>query len=321
MPITGVASWLPVIDEFLQHWLDVDAALAPGALTLSGGYDRADLVTDRASVAAAITAVQTRLNTEQTARGDRDVKRAGVQPRFIQFRAGVNAQLPGSRYLPAIPIAPQFKEPAGTWRDRMDDMQSLWTTINVNNPPVAGFTPPLLLAGGYTVLGFTADAAALNTAFTALSSAEQATQLSREQRDAVFAPVYNRLKQYRQAVTATFPAGNPLLDSLPKLTPARGHTPDPVNVSAAWDAALLKARVTHTASTDPELQEYELRACFGTSWKNDEAVAIANNPPGTLEFLTDEGLVASGSKVFYKVYVILTTGNEKGSNTVSVTRP
>lgn len=35
----------------------------------------------------------------------------------------------------------------------------------------------------------------------------------------------------------------------------------------------------------------------------------------------NDGLVALSSKVFYKVYVVLTTGNEKGSRTVSVTRP
>jgi hypothetical protein len=122
-------------------------------------------------------------------------------------------------------------------------------------------------------------------------------------------------------VLATFPANSALVESLPKLTPARGHTPDPVNSSVAWDAALEKARVTHTASDDPDLDHYELRACFGDRWKADEAVVIGNNPPGVLEFLTDDGLVAPGSRVFYKVFVVLVTLNERGSNTVSVTRP
>jgi len=133
--------------------------------------------------------------------------------------------------------------------------------------------------------------------------------------------VYQRLKQYRQAVLATFPSASPLVESLPKITPPRGSTPDPVNASAAWDPALLKARVSHTASADPDLDHYELRACFGTRWRTAEAVVIGNHPPGTLEFLTDDGLVAPGSRVFYKVYVVLTTMNERGSNTVSVTRP
>lgn len=321
MPIESIATWLPTIDEFLQHWTDVNTALSPSSLTLLGGYAKANLANDRASVEAAVTDVQAKDNTTQIARGDRDIKRSALHARFIQFRAAVNGQLPGTRYVPAVPNTPEFKESPGIWRDRLDDMSNLWTTINANLPPVVGFTPPLFLAGGYAIATFNLDSTAMKTAFTSVENAEQAAQLSREQRDIVFAPVYQRLKQYRQAVVAAFPATSPLVASLPKLTPAPGHTPAPVNVSAAWDAGISRARITCTASDDPDLAEYELRACFGSMYKTDEEQVIANNPPGTLEFVTDEGLVASGSRVFYKVYVKLSTGNEKGSKTVSVTRP
>ncbi|MBS1724308.1 MAG: hypothetical protein JSS66_15300 [Armatimonadetes bacterium] len=321
MPISSVGSWLPTIDEFLAHWTDVNAALAPGALTLLGAYNRASLVTDRAAVETAVTDVQNKDNTTQIARGDRDVKRANVKPRFVQFRGAVNGQLPGTRYIPAIPRTPAFTDSPGVWRNALDDMGNLWTTINANSPPITGFTPPLLLAGGYAVLAYTTESTAMKTAFTTLETAEQGSQLSREQRDVVFAPVYQRLKQYRQAVVGAFPANSPLIASLPALTPRPGHTPAAVNVSASWDAGLSKARIVYTASTDPDLAEYELRACFGTSYKTSEEQVIGNNLPGDLEFLTDQGLVASGSKVFYKVYVKLTTGNEKGSKTVNVVRP
>ncbi len=322
MPITSVGSWLPTIDEFLQHWSDVNAALAPSALTLLGGYARATLVTDRAAVETAITDVQTKDNTAQVARGDRDVRRANVKPRFVQFRAAVTGQLPNTKYIPAIPKAPGFTQSPGIWRDALDDMANLWTTINTNNPPVSGFTPPLTLAGGYTILLFTGESGNLKNAFVAVGNAEQGAQMARENRDAVFAPVYQRLKQYRLAVQGIFPAGSALLDSLPSLTPRPGHTPDAVNVSAAWDATALKARIEYTASTDADLAEYELRACFGTSYKTSEEQVIGNNAPGDPRvFLTDQGLVAPGSKVFYKVYVKLTTGNEKGSKTVNVVRP
>ncbi len=321
MPITSVASWLPTIDEFIQHWTDVNAALSPGSLTLLGGYGLPTLTTDRADVATAITDVQTKDNATQVARGDRDVKRASVRPRFPQFRAAINGQLPGSRYLPAIPNTPNFQDSPGKWRDAMDDMQSLWTTINANTPPIVGFTPPLLLAGAYTVATYTLEVAGLKTAFTTLEAADQAGQLARAHRDEVFAPVYQRLKQYRQAVMGTFPADDPLVLSLPRLSPAPGHTPKAVNVSAQWDAGLLKAKIDYTASDDADLEKYELRACFGDKYSTDQEQVIGTNLPGSLEFLTDDGLVATGSTVYYKVYVMLTTGHEKGSKTVSVTRP
>lgn len=321
MPITSVGSWLPTIDEFLQHWADVNAALSPGALVLLGPYGRANLVTDRATVATVVTDVQTKDNTTQAARGDRDIQRAAMKPRFVQFRAAVTGLLPNSRYIPAIPKTPNFTDSPGKWRDAGDDLSSLWTNINTNNPVVTGFLPPLTFGGGYAVATFNTDLANLKTAFTTLANAEQVGQLAREVRDQKFAPVYQRLKQYRQAVTATFPASDALVQSLPKLTPAKGHTPKPVNVSAVWDASVSKARINYTASEDLALDRYELRACFGAKYKTADEQVLASNPPGVLEFLNDDGLVASGSKVLYKVYVIVDTGNEKGSKVVTVVRP
>ncbi len=40
---------------------------------------------------------------------------------------------------------------------------------------------------------------------------------------------------------------------------------------------------------------------------------------GILATATDEGLTVPGSSMAYKLYVVLNTGNEKGSNTVTVT--
>jgi len=42
---------------------------------------------------------------------------------------------------------------------------------------------------------------------------------------------------------------------------------------------------------------------------------------GVRELLTNVGLDTPGAVVSFKVYVITNTGNEKGSNTVVITRP
>ncbi len=39
----------------------------------------------------------------------------------------------------------------------------------------------------------------------------------------------------------------------------------------------------------------------------EEGEVLDNNPPGVLEFVNAVGLVAPGSRAFYKVYVKLTT--------------
>ena len=48
---------------------------------------------------------------------------------------------------------------------------------------------------------------------------------------------------------------------------------------------------------------------------------VASLAAGTTVFSTNQGLVAPGATALFKVYVVLTTANEKGSNTVSVTGP
>ncbi|MEX2244615.1 MAG: hypothetical protein WD273_14765 [Trueperaceae bacterium] len=324
MAITSVGSWLPTIDEFLAHWTAVDADLNAGGgtdLELIGGYVRADLVTDRASVDTGVGDVQTVDNTLQTARGTRDVLRVSMRERFLQFGPAVRGNLPNTRYIPAIPNVPVFQASAGVYRDFIDDMSSLWADINTNTPAIVGFTPPLLLAGGYAHATFLTDGTTMSNAFASVAGAENQATVAREQRDDVFDPVYERLKQYRQVVQGLFPKDHALYESLPRLTPPAGSTPKAVNASVVWDEELSMAVVTYTASDNPNLAEYELRACFGDKYRTDEEQVIASNPPGVLVFQTDEGLVASGSQAFYRVYVKVTTGNEKGSKTVKVVRP
>jgi hypothetical protein len=187
----------------------------------------------------------------------------------------------------------------------------------------AGAPIPLLLVGGYSRATFVTDQTAMLAAFTAIETTRLAAETARLTRDGIWYPMYLRLKQYRLAVQGRFATGAPLLGSLPALAPAAGHTPEAVNVSARWDASEQEAVITFTASADPLLSQYELRACFGATYKTDEEAVIGNLAAGQLPLVmqAEDGLVASGSKVFYRVYVVLTTGNEKGSRTVSVTRP
>ncbi len=224
----------------------------------------------------------------------------------------------GDIIIDPIPL-PRKDGTSAAYLTALDDVAGLWNRINTDAPPPAGFTPPLILSG-YTRANFVTDQTALNAAFVALITLNTNNELTRKQRDLLFAPIKARLLQYRTTVTGRFPAGHPLIASLPAISPRRGHTPDAVSVSGMWDNALLKARITYAASADPGLAHYSIRACFGSKYSTDEEVAIGTNPPGTLEFLTNEGLVASGSTIFVKVYVVLTTGNEKGSRAVKIVR-
>jgi len=314
--------YLQKTDEFLAHWPLVNTSLA-SALILTGNYAVADLTSNRASLLTQINAEVAAENALQAAIQDRDLKRAAIRERIRQFNQAVRGFFPNSTYSKQLPAIPRVNDPGGVYQKLMQEMNDIWTQINAISPVPLGAPIPLVLTGTYNKLAFVADMNALLAAFTTIETNQTLAETARLTRDGIWAPMYERMKQYRLAVQGRFAAGSPLLLSLPTITPPAGHTPAPVNLSALWDAGLSKAVITFTASVDPGLATYELRACFGSSYKTDQEQVLDSLAAGSspLQFVTDEGLVASGSKVFYKVYVVLGTGNEKGSRSVSVTRP
>jgi hypothetical protein len=314
--------YLQTTDEFLAHWPLVNTALG-SALILTGNYAVANLTTDRASLATLINTEVTAENASQAASADRDTKRAAIIERVRQFNSAIRGFFPGTTYSAQLPKVPKSTDPMGVYGKSLQDMADIWAQINAISPVPVGAPIPLILAGGYTRATFLTDQTAILTAFSAVESAQLTAEASRLNRDQLFYAMYQRFKQYRQAVQGRLAKGAPLLDSLPSITPATGHTPDPVNISAMWDTNIGMAAITFTASTDPDLAQYELRACFGSRYKTDEEQVLDSMLAGSpvLRFESTDGLVASGSRVFYKVYVMLGTGNEKGSRSVSVTRP
>lgn len=321
MPITGTGSWLPTIDEFIAHWTAANAVIGPGGFKLSGAYTLAMFQTDRGTLATAMTDVVDKENLRQNAAGDRDVKRAGIRPRMLQFGPTVRGLLHNSSYLPAIPRVPAFRDAAGKWRTAMNDVANLWALINTNNPVVPGFTPPLLLSGAYAQAGFVTEQTALDLAFTAVATTDQNLEIARETRNGAFAPMYQRMKQYRLSVAAALPVGHALASTIPALTPPAGATPPPVSLAGSWNAGTSMGDLVWSASTHPDLDYYSVRYHPGPVYKASEEQTVDAVPAGTTSFSTDFGLPASGSTAWFKVYVVLTTNNEKGSNAVKIIRP
>ena len=60
----------------------------------------------------------------------------------------------------------------------------------------------------------------------------------------------------------------------------------------------------------------------GATYSSDDEVAVATiDKDATRELLTDHFLTDPGQTASFKVYVVLTTDNEAGSNAVAVSRP
>lgn len=107
----------------------------------------------------------------------------------------------------------------------------------------------------------------------------------------------------------------------PAIRPAPGSTPVAVQLSGLWSGSLQKAHLEWTASDNPDLDHYSVRSCDPPRYRAQDEATVENVAAGTLELDTDLGLLAPGSAKIFKVYVVTTEDNEKGSNSVKVTHP
>ena len=322
MPLNGFGSYVPTLDEFIAHWTDVNAAraaLSLPPLTLKGGYTLEDLIADRNALQAAIIATESLDNARELAIDRRDSQKELLRDRLSQFRSALELHLKQTEFLAAAPTIPQQTLSESKFLRPFDDMADLWARINDDNT-IPDFTPPLLLRAGLAITAFTAELAEMRARFVALTVAENDQRIGRRGRDALLPPVRERLNQYRSAIALEYPAGHPLSESQPDLSPAPGSTPDPVVLSGYWDEEMSQAVLSWTASTNPNLQVYELRGCIGATYNEAASEFLANYQPGILGTPTLFGLVNSGDTVTFKVFVKLTTGNQAGSNPVTITR-
>ena len=323
MPITGPASYPPTLTSFLAHWTLVNTELGGGnELVLVDGENRGNVDAMRTELDAARDRV-TDLGVDRSqARAELVALMDALQGRLVEFNARVRADLPGSTFSRILPEAFNVRA-EGVVREALRQMSRIWAKINTMSNPPTGLALPLSLLGGMSQAAFDTQRDLLRDAYRALSTADVDLREARETRNDLQDVIFALLKAYRLKVATRFPEGHALIESLPALRPAEGHTPDPVAAAAEWVPASTQAKVTWTASADADLQEYQVRAVPGDEYESEDEQILATIPAGAspLELLSAFGLNSPGQVVGYKVFVVLDTGNERGSEAVYVTRP
>jgi hypothetical protein len=323
MPIIDLGSYVTTGEELKSHWTDVNAdrvAAGGTALVLADGFSLANLTTAVAAVATAITSGEDLENAISLATANRDNRKVTLRDRVMEFREAVEYRLKGSGYVAALPDTPQPTASEQKFLKAVDDMASLWVRVNAD-ATVPNFTPPLILRGAFTLAMFQTEVAALRVNYKAVTDAENDARIARGQRDVLLEPLRDRFVLYRQAILVEYGPTHPFTTTLPDVYPGPGSTPAAVTLSGIWNAATGQADFNWTASTNPSLDEYEMRMSAGATYDAATATVIGNIPAGTTTFQTTSGLAASGDVASFKLFVKLTTGNQAGSNTVTITRP
>ena len=215
MPDVSPKAYLTTLDAFLGHWEDVDAALAPTPLTLAG-FARADLQALRDETSQKVTEAVHAQNRREGLVFDRDQGRRALRARIVQLRRLVGGLMPDSPFAHNLPKTPLANAGLGAWARALDWTAGLWSDIESAPPP--GVPVPLLVAGGYGLVDFLADSAALRSVLIGLVGADQDLSRAIAERDAAWKSAHSRLVQYRLAVSAYFPLSHPLVTSLPRLS-------------------------------------------------------------------------------------------------------
>ena len=323
MPISDIGSYVTVGEEFKSHWTDVNADRVAGGgtvLLLADGYSLVTLTADVGSVGTAITGQEDLDNAIALATTNRDNRKQTQRDRLMEFRDAVQYRLKGSGYVRALPDTPSLDASEQKIVKALDDMASVWLRVNADTG-VANFTPPLLLRETFAVAAFQSELALLRANYKAVTDAENDTRIGRAQRDVRLDPLHDRFVQYRQAVGVEYGPLHPFTTTLPDLSSPPGSTPAAVPLSGGWNAATGQAEFHWLASTELNLAEYALRMSPGSTYDAGTATVVGTASPGTLSLDTTAGLTTAGDVASFKLFVILSTGNVAGSNTLTITRP
>lgn len=321
MALLGHDSFLPTLDEFLAHWALVDAALPAGAPLQSGGALRGDLQVLRDAMQAGMDALGAVEVSGRVASAEIGLQREVLRGWMGEFRGAVEAWWPAEvegRLAKPLPMETAALDKVLAWGRAA---LRLWARMDGGAAP-PGVVLPLRIgpvvgppgaAAGLDRAGFAALLDGLVTARNHAEDLDFQEEELRVRRNVLERQVRDILGGYAVMVAARLGKAHELAPTIPRLTPLPGHTPDAVESTALWDAAEKAVRMTWAASEDPKLDHYQVRWSRGRKYdKKKERVAATVPADGPREVLLRDGLEQPGDVASYKVYVVLTTGNERG---------
>jgi hypothetical protein len=357
MPYTGPGSVIGLMDEFLAHWAGVNAAQAPGGVTavpentntvksrndlnmLRGIYFAVQSAPGTAPVLPApapqYPSVVALLNMEEQGRAAVALGRVQIVEIIGAFNRKVRGSLGHTTFPSGLPGLPAVTDSLKMINDAANDVFDLWTAINAlpapPPTPTPAFTGPLLIpvsvpgTNSVQMLTFAeafARLTAMRNGSAAMLTAQNGLKVMRPHRDNIWENEIRPLIQaYIKKIQGEYPPEHAFVTSLPRLYPAPGHTPEAVNLTGNYNTATQQGDYAWSASDEPTLDRIEIRQSPGPEYADDAYTVLATFPPGgPLNLSTPTGFEIPGQTSSVKAYVILATGNERGSNTVTLTRP
>ena len=329
------SSAIPYANRFLAHWSSVDAHIGAGPIFLlpvkpgviPPNFNRSGLVALRDVLESQLDAVQAELNGLQANSRAIVLKKEVLLKRMRLFLEVVDGYYTETALFGSRPDMPSANDSEEKFREPLRDAKNMWSSMN-SSPAPSGITLPVTINEGtvgvpavVTQAQFVTSMNELQALYEARAQARQDLNTARARRDETIRFIYAVLLSYRTAVLPRISTDQPLIDTLPRLSPEGGHTPQPVTVQATLTSPNT-ATGTHSESAEATFAEYVVLAAAGDDADLDDAVVLYTRTNRVPEpFTVMLGLADPGGAVCIWVRVVLETGNEKTSSRVVVQRP
>jgi len=317
MAITGPGSYIPTLDEFIPHWTLANAALGVAGPIVVGGTTSLAIMTGfRATLLTQQAAVETARNGVENARALLEETKGRLLAILNQFNARLESEGAPQRFLDMRPKAFSISSGMGKIVQPLDDLVDVWTRYE------SEFSEISLGTAGVILGDVQSDLADLKAMYGTAGGADMAVAMARAQRNETQEKIYTALKQYRKRIESDFQEGTAIYDTLPRLTPLPGATPDAVELSGAYGPGEAESTLEWSAVTDASVTSLELRATTGPEFDaEDESLLATFSPADPRTWTGTFGLGVPGAMASFKMFSLTAEGNEHGSNKATVQRP
>jgi len=326
MPVTGPNSYPAAINEFLQHWTDLNTFLG-APVVLSGARPIASLSGWLTQIETKISETTTAVIAASNRKAELDVLKQDIISWSVIFNATMRSNHSDLSYVKKLVPVPNQTAGRGQFLEPVVKTEQIWSDVNNVLAEQLVLTRKTTQPNG-TILtenldfdGYGTIIAAIQSKWNVWTKAQQASENIRETRNDVMQLAYDCMRDYRLRVPLELPAGHALLDSLPKLNPEPGDAPNAPVASGSWNGTTNEADLSAVASTSPEVVRHELRYSPDDPYNSDNEIVLASIPLGQpLTFSTDIGLAVPGDISRFTWVAVTANGNEGRSEVLPITR-
>jgi hypothetical protein len=173
---------------------------------------------------------------------------------------------------------------------------------------------PLVLSGGFVRADLAAVMAQMQEVREAMETADLELRLGRAEQKDTQKRLRRVLQQYRAMVPLQFGEDSITAETLPRLYPKPGHTPDRPQASLTVIGDPPVWQVTWQPMEQEPLKCWQIRRSPGPRYLKNRERVVATLPPDAERLWSTPATLAAGG--FYRVYAVLETENERGSRTL-----